>query len=99
MGPCVGICEQRELVAAGGVHVVSKRHGVVAIGNIATAPEYRGRGYAGVITRGLCRALTETHLIALNVRKDNAPALACHRGVGFEPVVVYEEGWVRRIRA
>ena len=98
LGPYFGIREGGELVAAGGVHVLSERYGVTGLGNIVTAPSWRGRGFAGVITRALCGDLvSRIPLIALNVRHDNAPAVRCYRRVGFDPVLRYEEGWIRAI--
>ncbi len=96
LGPYYAIRDAGEIVAAGGVHVLSERHGVAGLGNIVTHPGFRGRGYAGVITRALCRELIpRIPVIALNVRRDNAPAVRCYTSVGFEPVLHYEEGWIR----
>ena len=98
LGPYVGIREGDDLVAAGGVHVRSKLYGVAALGNIVTAPAWRGKGLGGAVTRALCRNLTpHVPLIALNVRHDNAPAVNCYRRTGFKPVLRYEEGRIRAI--
>lgn len=98
LGPYFGFRERGALIAAGGVHVLSEFYGVAGLGNIATAPVARGNGHAGRITRALCCNLaTRIPLIALNVRRDNAPAVKCYQGVGFEPVLTYEEGWIRGI--
>lgn len=98
LGPYFAIRREGEIVAMGGVHVLSERFGVAALGNIVTAPAFRGRGYAGAITRALCRALVaRVPLIALNVRCDNLPAIRCYTRVGFEPVLRYEEGWIEAV--
>ena len=95
LGPYYAIRHEGEIVAVGGVHVLSERYGVVGIGNIVTAPEFRGRGFAGMITRALCRELIpRIALVALNVRRDNLPALSCYTRVGFQSVLHYEEGWI-----
>jgi ribosomal protein S18 acetylase RimI-like enzyme len=84
-----------EIVAAGGVHVVSDRFGVAAIGNIAVKPQERGRGWATLITRALALELNErVDLIALNVREDNEAAIRCYTGLGFAPCIDYEEGFI-----
>ncbi len=95
LGPYCAIRHDREMVAVGGVHVVSDRYGVAGLGNIVTHPDFRGRGYASAITRALCTELIpRIPMIALNVRCDNAPAVRCYTRVGFEPVLRYEEGWI-----
>lgn len=33
--------------------------------------------------------------IWVNVRRDNTPAVKCYTRIGFEPVLRYEEGWIR----
>jgi ribosomal protein S18 acetylase RimI-like enzyme len=98
LGPYFGVRENGELIAAGGVHVLSERYGVTGLGNIATAPTCRGRGLASNITRVLCQDLApRIPLVALNVRRDNTPAVRCYRRAGFDPVLLYEEGWIRAI--
>jgi RimJ/RimL family protein N-acetyltransferase len=88
----VGIREAGELAAVAGVHVYSARYRVAAIGNVATAPEQRGRGLATRATARLCQLLLEsTDVIGLNVHADNAAALACYGKLGFEYAATYEE--------
>lgn len=95
LGPYFAIRVAGEIVAAGGVHVLSDRYGVVGLGNIATAPESRGRGFATRITRALCEELVpRIPVIALNVRKD-AAVVKCYTRLGFEAVLRYEEGLIR----
>ncbi len=96
LGPYFAIREDGQIVAAGGVHVLSDRYGVAGLGNIATAPDSRSKGFATVITRALCEELIpRIPVIALNVRRDNTPALKCYTRIGFEPALCYEEGWIR----
>jgi ribosomal protein S18 acetylase RimI-like enzyme len=93
-GPYVAIRDARGLAAVAGVHVYSPDKRVASLGNIATRPDVRSRGYAGRVTAALCRVLApEVDLIGLNVRGDNTSAIACYRGVGFEPRHHYQE-WV-----
>ena len=44
-----GIREDGELVAVAGVHVLSERHGVAAIGNVFTHPDHRRRGLGAAL--------------------------------------------------
>lgn len=87
-----GLMERDAIAAAAGVHVYSKKYKVAAIGNIATAPDMRGRGFASKVTAKLCRALLKhTEHIGLNVYSKNKAAIACYRRLGFELTAPYEE--------
>jgi ribosomal protein S18 acetylase RimI-like enzyme len=88
-----GIREGRALIAVAGVHVVSRKYRVAALGNIATAPEYRGRGLAKGLTLHVCHQLRRDgiDLIGLNVGRDNEAARATYARVGFEVICEYEE--------
>lgn len=91
-GKYYGEWEGECLVSIAGVHAYSPRYKVAALGNIATLPSYRGRGYAGRVTARLCQALSaEGVTVGLNVKADNAAAIACYRGLGFELVAHYHE--------
>lgn len=91
-GPYVAVRDAAGIAAVAGVHVYSPALRVAALGNIATRPDARGRGHAARVTAALCRELAaEVDTIGLNVRVDNAPAIACYRGIGFEVRHEYEE--------
>jgi ribosomal protein S18 acetylase RimI-like enzyme len=91
-GRYYGVREGGELLSVGGVHVHSPAMRVAALGNIATHPEARGRGLAAAVTARLCaELLRECDHVGLNVKADNAPAVACYERLGFEPVAEYEE--------
>lgn len=91
-GKYFGLRERGALLAIAGVHVYSEAEGVAALGNIAVDPERRGRGLAGRVTAALCRDLRATApVIGLNVRADNAAAIRCYRGLGFEAIAEYDE--------
>lgn len=80
------------LLSVAGVHVYSAEQRVAALGNITTLPSARGRSLATTATAALCRSLLQTvDLIGLNVRADNAAAIACYRRLGFDIVAEYEE--------
>ena len=87
-----GLREQGKLICAAGAHVYSPTQRVAALGNIVTHPDHRGRGHAVAVTARLCAELLRTvDHIGLNVKADNASAIACYRRLGFEPVAEYEE--------
>lgn len=87
-----GLRRDGKLAAAGGVHVCSERFRVAALGNIATDPSFRGRGLATDVTAAICRKLLNSvDEIGLNVKADNASAIACYRRLGFEVTATYRE--------
>jgi ribosomal protein S18 acetylase RimI-like enzyme len=97
-GPHVAIRDHRGIAAIAGVHVYSPAMRVAALGNIATRPDARGCGHARRVTAALCRLLqSEIDVIGLNVRADNAAAIACYRRVGFEVRHAYAE-WLATLR-
>ena len=86
-GPYCGIRREHRLVAAGGVHVCSRRFGVAALANIATRPDSRRQGLATTITCAICRALPrEAIVVGLNVHAENHAAIRCYENVGFGEV-------------
>jgi ribosomal protein S18 acetylase RimI-like enzyme len=86
------------LSAAGGTHVVSRRYGVAAVGNVFTLPEARGRGYARAVTAAVVAELLDglVDLVVLNVAPENAPARRIYEGLGFRLRCRYWEGSARR---
>jgi len=91
-GKYFGYVENGAIIAVAGVHVVSDRHRIAVLGNIATHREYRGRGLATTLTYQLTEELvSEGKLVCLNVKADNVPAITCYRKLGFVPVHEFEE--------
>lgn len=92
-GPYVAVRDGGEIAAIAGVHAYSPTMRVAALGNIATRPEARGRGFATRATAGLCQRLRAEGIdvIGLNVKIDNAAAMACYRRIGFVDVAEYDE--------
>ncbi|MGD8395539.1 MAG: GNAT family N-acetyltransferase [Candidatus Eiseniibacteriota bacterium] len=91
-GAYCGIRRAGRLVSVAGVHVVSERYRVAALGNIATLPDHRGRGLARAVTARLCRSLLgSVDTIGLNVAAGNQPAIRCYTGLGFQRVARYGE--------
>jgi ribosomal protein S18 acetylase RimI-like enzyme len=93
-GPYLALRDPDGIAAVAGVHVYSPAKRVAALGNIATRPDARGRGHAQRVTAALCRLLErECDVIGLNVRAENAAAIACYQRVGFELRDAYGE-WI-----
>ena len=87
-----------ELAAVAGVHVISERHGVAALGNVLTRPDQRRRGLARALVSTLsARLLATVPTVGLNVGVDNAGARGLYEDLGFLPVVTYEEAELRRL--
>ncbi len=84
------------LVAVAGVHVYSPTERVAALGNIAVAPEARGRHLATAVTARACQSLlAHVDHVGLNVKADNPAAIACYARLGFVEVARYEEHLLR----
>jgi predicted GNAT family acetyltransferase len=63
-----------------------------ALGNIATRPGHRGRGFATAVIAELCRSLLlSVDHVGLNVKADNLSAIGCYQRLGFEQNAVYGE--------
>ncbi|HMG20230.1 MAG TPA: GNAT family N-acetyltransferase [Kofleriaceae bacterium] len=91
-GPYLALRDGGGIAAIAGVHVYSPALRVASLGNIATRPDARGRGLARRVTAALCGLLqAEVDVIGLNVRIDNAAAIACYRRIGFEVFHTYDE--------
>lgn len=88
------------LAAIAGVHVYSPEYGVAALGNIATHPAHRRRGWASRVTRHLCQSLIDAGVttIGLNVHADNASAISCYEALGFVETCRYGEYGLSRSR-
>jgi ribosomal protein S18 acetylase RimI-like enzyme len=97
-GYYVGIGDGSHLVAAAGVHLVDRRCGVAAVGNVSTHPGYRRRGLARRVMATLChRLIGEVDLVGLNVRRDNHAARALYEGMGFVSLTGYEEAELTKV--
>lgn len=93
-GQYLGVWQEGELVAVAGVHVWSPDYKVCALGNVTTHPRVRGTGMAKAVVAALCRQLLDTvDHVTLNVKADNAAAIAVYRTLGFTQVAEYHELW------
>lgn len=101
-----GVYEGATLVAAAGTHTRSPRSGIAAVGNVLTRVAFRGRGLATAVTSAVTEAaLVEHRDVVLNVRRDNEPAAAVYRRLGYhvhasfiEGPAVRRAGWERITR-
>jgi RimJ/RimL family protein N-acetyltransferase len=97
-GVYYGVRRGTRLVAAAGTHVISRRYGLAAVGNVFTQREMRGQGFAKMVTSAVTAELLETcPQVVLNVRADNPPALAAYRALGYREHVRFEERLVHRL--
>jgi ribosomal protein S18 acetylase RimI-like enzyme len=92
LGKYIGWYEGNRLIAAAGVHVYAPKYRVAVLGNIATDPDYRGRGLATRLTSIMTEELAgEGLIVCLNVAKSNNPAIRCYEKVGFVSAFEFEE--------
>ncbi|MEZ4434111.1 MAG: GNAT family N-acetyltransferase [bacterium] len=88
-----GIRDGDDLISVAGIHVLSERHDIAAIGNIVTHSGHRGRGLATRCVGRLLDALFQkVGAVALNVQEGNEPAIRCYRKFGFADRYDFWEG-------
>ena len=93
-GHYFGVRQNDELVSVAGIHVLSEKYDVAAIGNIVTHGEHRGKGLATHCVGRLLEALfPKVNHVTLNVREANESAIACYRKFGFTARYDFLEGW------
>lgn len=95
-----GVFDHQRLIAISGTHVRSPRYRLAAIGNVFTHPDYRGLGYASLITQEVVDDLLArgTETIVLNVVQSNRPAIKAYERIGFQVHCEYVEGYGIRIK-
>ena len=75
-----------------------QQYGVAAVGNVLTHPDHRRTGLAQALMATLARRLLAiVPVVGLNVGTANHGARALYDGLGFLPVVTYEEAELRRV--
>ncbi len=87
-GRYYGVRQGTKLISAAGVHVYSPDYQAAALGNVITHPAHRGLGLSTKVCSRLCQALRADGIehIGLNVKADNAPAIAVYARIGFTKV-------------
>lgn len=91
-----GLRVDGDLAAVAGVHVLSERYGVAALGNVLTHPRHRRQGLARALVASLARRLLDAvATVGLNVGTANTGARALYHQLGFVPVAAYEEAEIR----
>jgi ribosomal protein S18 acetylase RimI-like enzyme len=91
-GKYFGIRQNGVLVSVCGVHVYSLEYQICALGNIATHPKYRGKGFSKKCIVRLIQSLEEkVKVITLNVKSDNTTAIHLYSKIGFEISYEYYE--------
>lgn len=96
-GMYFGLREGGALLSVAGIHVLSEKHNVAAIGNIVTHGDHRGRGLATrCIGRLLDELFTKVDSVALNVERSNTPAISCYARFGFAERFAFLEGWANQ---
>jgi ribosomal protein S18 acetylase RimI-like enzyme len=96
-GVYYGLRIRGRIVSAAGTHIVSRDARMAVVGNVMTAAEFRGRGYAKAVTAAVtAELLAFCDDVVLNVRADNPPALNAYRRIGYVEHVRYEERLARR---
>lgn len=91
-GVFFGFYEERQLVAAAGTHLFAPEEDAVAIGNIYTMRERRGRGLGRLVTTAVIEAVKNIGTVGLNVRADNPAALHLYESLGFVRHCSFYEG-------
>jgi predicted GNAT family acetyltransferase len=83
LGPFYGIIKDEAVVSVAGVHYVTP-HGT-EIGNVATHPNHRRKGYAEACMKAVVdEVLEESSCAILHYFADNKPAQRLYERMGFE---------------
>jgi ribosomal protein S18 acetylase RimI-like enzyme len=97
LGFAHGVAVDGVIIAASGVHCVSTDYRVGVLGNIATHPDWRGKGLASYLTAFQAKELQDKGcVVCLNVAKENLPAVHCYQNLGFETKFEFEDGVFQR---
>lgn len=97
-GVFFGVYEEGVLAAAAGTHLFAPEEDAVAIGNIYTMRERRGRGLGRLVTSAVIEAVKRIGTVGLNVRADNPAALHLYESLGFVRHCEFREGIATSLR-
>jgi len=83
-GPYYCLRQEGKIVSAAGVHFATSL--IAQIGNVLTAPAYRGQGFATACTGAVADDLSSSNIpiVSLFVVADNTPAIHIYKKLGFE---------------
>jgi GNAT superfamily N-acetyltransferase len=89
-----GAFREGELIATAGTHAFTRKYDMAVIGGVFTHPMHRGHGLATATTGAVMAALAEIGVtnVALNVRRDNEPAIRVYTRLGFTVALPFVEG-------
>ncbi len=94
-GMFYGILKDYRLVSIAGIHVYSPRYKIAALGSITTHPDYRNRGFAGILVSKVCtELLRKVDTIGLNVNAENGSAIHLYEKLGFVKNKEFIEGFL-----
>ena len=84
-------------MSAAGTHVISRQEGIAVVGTVMTHADYRGHGFAQMVTGAVTAdLLLEVPDVALNVHADKAPAIAAYSRLGYREYCRLTERLARR---
>lgn len=91
-GRQVAIFDGDQIAALAGVHLIDTTERIAVVGHVSTLPDLRGRGLGTRVVAALCQRLrSEVDIVTLNVGRDNTTARHIYEGLGFLPLLEYEE--------
>ena len=91
-GVFFGVYEGDALVAAAGTHLFAPEEHAVAIGNIYTRRDCRGRGLGCAVTSAVLDVVKDAGTVGLNVKASNHAALRLYESLGFVRHCPFYEG-------
>jgi len=92
-----GIRIRGRLVSAAGTHVINRPEGIAVVGNVMTHADYRGHGFARMVTGAVTAdLLDQVPDVVLNVHADNGPAIAAYSRLGYREYARLTERLGRR---
>jgi ribosomal protein S18 acetylase RimI-like enzyme len=89
-GDYFGVRKAGRIASVAAIHLVSRRHAVAALCDVATDPEFRGLGFARMAAAAACRAHASAST-GLDVATENLAAIQLYRSLGFDHVTCYED--------
>lgn len=89
-----GLSSGEELASIAGTHVLNHELRIAAVGNVFTAPQHRGKGFARAVSTAVLDRLLQAEMetVVLNVEMSNAAAIDLYRSLGFMPYCGFYEG-------